>query len=76
MTLYTFLTVFFVLWAIAVLVMNWRQQRKFEESQGEIRRLNEEVERLRGEIRERQEPPKGFEKLRLVSGDEDEDGLN
>jgi len=73
---YTFLTVFIVAWAIAVLVMNWKQQRKFEEDQKEIRRLREKVERLRGELRNRHGEPEGVPGLRLVSGEDDEEARN
>jgi cell division protein FtsB len=76
MTLYIFLPVFLIAWAITVLVMNWNQQRKFEESQPEIERLHQRIEELKREIEKKEDPTKGFEGLRLVSGDEDEDGLN
>ena len=44
MTLYTFLTLFLIAGAKAILVMNYRQQRKFEESQAEIQRLHQRIE--------------------------------
>jgi hypothetical protein len=44
MTLYTFLTVFLIAWAIAVLVMNWKRNRTFENNQAEIERLHQRIE--------------------------------
>jgi hypothetical protein len=52
------------------------QQHKFEESQAEIERLHRRIEELKRELEKKQDPTKGFGGLRLVSGDEDEDGLN
>jgi hypothetical protein len=56
MTLYTFLPVFLIAWAIAVLVMNWQQQCKFEESQSEIEGLNQRIEELKRELEKNQDP--------------------
>ena len=71
MTLYTFLTAFFVLWVVAVLVMNWRSQRKFEENQNEIQRLHQRVEELMQELEKQKTSTEEFKGLHLVESDED-----
>jgi len=71
MTLYTFLTVFLIAWAIAVLVMNWKQQRKVEESQAEIERLHQRIEELMQELKKQKNPPEKSRVLHLVESDED-----
>jgi len=53
MTLYTFLTVFLIAWAIAVLVINWKKQRKFEESQAEIEKLHQRIKEMKRKLDER-----------------------
>lgn len=68
---FTFLTVFLVVWALVVLVMSWKQQRKFEENQAEIERLYKRVEELEQELLERvKKPSHEFKGLHLVEGDE------
>jgi type II secretory pathway component PulJ len=64
--------VFLIAWAIAVLVMKWKQQRKSEESEAEIERLHQRIEVLKRELEQKQDPTKGLKGLRLVSGDGDE----
>ena len=72
MTLYAFLAVFFVLWALAMLYANWRNGRQFEENQKELERLHQRVEELKQEFEKLKKSSKEFRGLRLVESDEEE----
>jgi Tfp pilus assembly protein PilO len=71
MTLWTLLTVFLIAWAVTVPVMNWKQQRKFDDSQPEIERMHQRTEELKRELEKKRGPAKGYQGMRLVSGDGD-----
>ena len=52
---YTFLTLFLIAWAMAILVMVRRQQPTFDENQAEIQRLHQRLEDPNSDEREETE---------------------
>ena len=68
---YTFLPIFLVLCALAILYVNWRRGRQFEENQKEIQRLHQQLEELKQKLEKQKQTTEEYKGLHLVESDEE-----